>query len=284
MVLENKAVIVTGGSRGLGKEIVKQCLMNGALVAFCGRDQSAVDAAYEQLQPYAGPAGRLYGCAADVSCAKSAAEFVRFAAKKLGGIDILINNAGIHGAKKRVDAVDFDLDEWTSAVRVNLIGTLNMCRYALPHLKKSARGKIINLSGGGATSPMPGMSAYAASKAAVVRFSETLAMELQDAEIDVNAVAPGAMNTRLLDDVLVHGKGQVSDEYYAKLLAQQETGGTPLSKAASLCVYLASDSSNGVTGKLISAVWDNWSELHTELAKLPSDVYTLRRIVPEDRK
>jgi len=154
-----------------------------------------------------------------------------------------------------------------------------MCRAVIPYLKENPTGKIINLSGGGATSPMPGMSAYAASKVAVVRFTETLALELKLHNIDVNAVAPGAMNTRLLDDVLNNGQNAVTRQYYQNALKQKESGGTPPSKAAELCVYLASDVSNGVTGKLISAVWDDWDNLHNCLNELDSDIYTLRRIV-----
>jgi len=127
------------------------------------------------------------------------------------------------------------------------------------------------------------MSAYASSKAAIVRFTETIALELKQYNIDVNAIAPGAMNTRLLDDVLQNGKGKVTGDYYDKLLKQKEIGGTPLSMGAELCVYLASDESDGITGKLISAVWDDWKNLHKHLKELDSDLYTLRRIIPEDR-
>jgi 3-oxoacyl-[acyl-carrier protein] reductase len=130
---------------------------------------------------------------------------------------------------------------------------------------------------------MPGMSAYAASKAALVRLSETIAFELKKFNIYVNAIAPGAMNTRLLDDILENGKDKVSEDYYERLLKQKESGGTPLSKGAELCVYLASDESDGVTGKHVSAVWDDYKTLHKHLDILDSDIYTLKRIVPEDR-
>jgi len=151
-------------------------------------------------------------------------------------------------------------------------------------MKRVGRGKIINLSGGGATTPLPRISAYAASKAAIVRLTETLAEELREFTIAVNAVAPGALNTRLLDEVLAAGSDVVGKEFYEKSLKQRDSGGAPLEKAARLCVYLASEVSDGITGKLISAPWDPWESLHEyreQLAK--SDVYTLRRIVPEDR-
>jgi len=144
-------------------------------------------------------------------------------------------------------------------------------------------GKIVQLSGGGATNPLPGLSAYAASKAAVVRFAETLAQELREHHVDVNSVAPGALNTRMLDEVLAAGPELVGQGFYERALEQQRTGGVPLERGAALAVWLASAASDGVTAKLLSAVWDPWSELPQHLDDLASDVYTLRRIVPGDR-
>jgi NAD(P)-dependent dehydrogenase (short-subunit alcohol dehydrogenase family) len=151
-------------------------------------------------------------------------------------------------------------------------------------MKQKGRGKIINLSGGGATNPLPRLSAYAAGKAAVVRLTETLAEELRDFSIAVNAIAPGALNTRLLDEVLQAGPELVGGEFYERALKQRETGGAPLEKGVALCVYLASSDSDGITGKLISALWDPWEKLgHFRSELADSDIYTLRRIIPEDR-
>jgi 3-oxoacyl-[acyl-carrier protein] reductase len=151
-------------------------------------------------------------------------------------------------------------------------------------MRANGYGKILQLSGGGATAPLPRLSAYASSKAAVVRFAETLANEVRDDGIGVNAVAPGALDTRLLDEVLAAGAESVGADLYERMVQVKETGGTPLEDGAALCVFLASAASDGITGKLISAPWDPWEDLPryaTELAT--SDVYTLRRIVPADR-
>ena len=113
---------------------------------------------------------------------------------------MLVNNAGIYGPKGLTEDVSWD--EWEHAIRVNLFGSVLCSRAVLPHFRTNGYGKIIQLSGGGATSPLPRLSAYAASKAAVVRFAETLAEEMRGTGIDVNAIAPGALNTRLLDEVL----------------------------------------------------------------------------------
>ena len=154
----------------------------------------------------------------------------------------------------------------------------------LPHLRRQNYGKIINLSGGGATAPLPRISAYAASKAAVVRLTETLAHELRGAGVDVNAIAPGPLNTRLLDEVLAAGPAKVGKDFYERSLKQHEQGGAPLEKGAALAAWLASADSDGISGRLFSAVWDDWPRLAERREQLaPSDIYTLRRITPEDR-
>jgi NAD(P)-dependent dehydrogenase (short-subunit alcohol dehydrogenase family) len=201
---------------------------------------------------------------------------------RLGRVDIVVNNAGIYGPKGLIE--DVDSGEWISAVTINLFSVFFMCKWILPHIKKNNAGKIINLSGGGATAPLPRISAYAASKAAVVRLTETIAEECKEYPIEINAVAPGALNTRLLDEVLESGPGRVGKAFYEKALQQKSSGGTPLDLGAALCVYLASPESNGITGKLISAPWDPWQDLARYREELKnSDIYTLRRIVEKDR-
>jgi len=113
---------------------------------------------------------------------------------------------------------------------------------------------------------------------------ETLAEELKPFQVDVNAIAPGALATRLVDEVLAAGPDKVGAAFFEKNKGWKEKGAVPLELGANLAVYLASAESNGITGKLISAQWDPWKDLQThrdELAK--SDIYCLRRIVPEDR-
>ena len=146
---------------------------------------------------------------------------------------MLVNNAGVYGPKGLTEDVAWD--EWEQAIRVNLFGSVLCCRAVLPHFRANGYGKIIQLSGGGATSPLPRLSAYAASKAAVVRFAETLAEELRGTGIDVNAIAPGALNTRLLDEVLEAGPERVGDSFYERALEQQSSGGTPLDGRGSPC-------------------------------------------------
>ena len=117
-----------------------------------------------------------------------------------------------------------------------------------------------------------------------MRFTETLAEELADARVDVNAIAPGALNTRLLDEVLAAGPERTGQAFFERSLKQRDEGGAPLEKGAALAVFLASAASDGISGRLLSAVWDDWAGLPAKREALASsDVYTLRRIVPKDR-
>ena len=281
MKLKDKAVIITGASQGLGKEIAKFQIMEGANVSICSRKKHDLENVSNEFKSIMNKEQKLFVYEADISKETDVSAFVDFSIKNLGKIDVLINNAGIYGPKGNIDVVD--INAWIQTININLLGTLLMCKKVIPEFKKNGKGKIINLSGGGATSPLPGLSAYAATKAAVVRLTETLSLEFKKNNIFINTVAPGALNTRLLDEVIHEGKDKVPAEFYEKCLKQKETGGTPLSMGAELCVYLASDESDGITGKLISAVWDDWKNLHKHLKELDSDLYTLRRIIPEDR-
>jgi len=282
MKLENRNAVVTGGSQGLGREIVARFVKEGANVLFCAREGASLAQAEQELRKSASAGQRILAQSCDVSSTTDVEELFRKADGELGTLHILVNNAGVYGPKGPSEEVSWD--EWVRCLEINLYGTFLPCRHAIKRFKKSNGGKIINLSGGGATSPLPNISAYAASKAAVVRLTETLAEELRAFHVDVNAVAPGALNTRFLDEVLEAGPEKVGASFYARSLKQSEEGGVPLEMGADLCAYLASPESDGLTGKLLHAKWDPWASFQTRRSELDaSDIYTLRRIVPEDR-
>jgi 3-oxoacyl-[acyl-carrier protein] reductase len=282
MKLQNRNVIVTGGSHGLGRAIVQQFVREGANVLFCARQSGPLEALRDELRDGLQPGQRISTQTCDVSSDEDVKELFRKSDTDHGPLHAIVNNAGIYGPKGPTDEVDWN--EWKRCLDINLYGTLLPCRHATTRFKAARYGKIINLSGGGATNPMPNISAYAASKAAVVRLTETLAEELREFHVDVNAVAPGALNTRLLDEILEAGPEKVGADFYARSIKQSEEGGVPLELGADLCVYLASAQSDGLTGKLLSAKWDPWATLHTRLDELNStDIYALRRITPEDR-
>ena len=160
-----------------------------------------------------------------------------------------------------------DWSEWKRTIEIDLYGVVLPCRAFIPQMKRKGHGKIINLSGGGATNSRPNVSAYAAAKTAVVRTTEVLADELRTFKIDVNAVAPGPVRTRMTVPTL---EAEMKDA-------------CPPTLAADLCIFLASTECDGITGRLISARWDDWKTLAARRNEIAgSDLYTLRRIVPRE--
>jgi 3-oxoacyl-[acyl-carrier protein] reductase len=282
MNLHGRGILITGGSQGLGKAVAEACIDAGADVFVCARGAAELEETCRGLRERARAGQRVASLAADVSDPDAVGRLIAAACAQLPRFVGLVNNAGVLGPKGRLE--DTPWKEWARAIEINLFGTVLSCQAAIPVFRRAGYGKIVNLSGGGATAPFPNMSSYAASKAAVVRLSETLAHETAGAGIDVNAVAPGALNTRILDEVLSAGPEKVGKAYYEKALRQKASGGAPLDRGAALCVFLLSGESDGISGRLISAVWDPWSSLPQRAGELAqTDVYTLRRIVPADR-
>lgn len=279
--LSGRGAIVTGGSQGLGLAIARAYAAAGANVMICAREATTLRAAETELRALASADQQIAAEVCDVANEDDVRRLAERAISLFGQVQILVNNAGIHGATGRVEEADWS--EWKRAIDVNLHGSVLPCRFLVPHMRAHRYGKIVQLSGGGATQPRPHFSAYAASKAAVVRFAETLAEETRGSGIDVNSIAPGALNTRLLDDVLEAGPERVGIDTYAGAIAQEISGGASPERGAALAVFLASAASDGITGKLLSALWDPWETLPEHTDALAGDVYTLRRIVPKDR-
>jgi len=282
-MLRGKVAIVTGASQGFGLAVARQFVVEGASVAICARDAILLEeVCLELAKATTQGEQKVVSFAVDVSKKDEVEDFVQQVVQDLGRVDILVNNAGVYGPMGEIETIDWN--EWVQAIEINLFGSILMSRAALPYLKGQRSGKIIQLSGGGATNPMPRLSAYAVSKAGIVRFVETLAEEVREFGIDVNAIAPGALNTRLLEEVLQAGPEKVGDGFYHKSLQQKESGGASLEIGVGLAVFLGSSASDGITGKLISALWDNWSDWPRHSDELnQSDIYTLRRITGRDR-
>jgi 3-oxoacyl-[acyl-carrier protein] reductase len=280
--LQGKAAIITGANQGLGLDIARQFVASGASVVLCARDGRLLEEVRTQLAGQARSGQRVEATAADVSNQADVARVVDLAVSCFGSIDVLVNNAGVYGPMGAIEDVDWQL--WARALEINIHGSVLMARAVLPAMKSRRRGKIIQLSGGGATNPMPRISAYAVSKAAIVRFAESLAEEVREFNIDVNSIAPGALNTRMLEEVLAAGPDKVGAEFFNRSVKQKQSGGAGLERGAALAVFLASDASDGITGKLISAMWDNWEHWPEHVTELgSSDIYTLRRIAGRDR-
>jgi len=284
-VLAGRRAVITGGSQGLGREIARAYLAAGADILICSRTTADIGTAGMALHGEFADR-RILTFVCDIAHTDDVDRLFDYAIAKLGGFDVLVNNAGLHGAVSPLDEADWDL--WCAAIAVNLIGTAYCCRRAVRHFKSRPKedhhAKIINISGGGATFPQRGLSAYGASKAGLVRLTETLALEVKPFGIDVNAVAPGALLTRLSDELRAVGPERIGAAQHAKVEEIYRNGGMSLARAAGLCVYLASFQSDEISGRLISAPWDPWPFSETIAGELaPSDIYTLRRILPKDR-
>jgi NAD(P)-dependent dehydrogenase (short-subunit alcohol dehydrogenase family) len=281
-VLAGRSVLVTGANQGLGLAIARASVEAGADVMLCARDAERLEAARADVAARAAPGQRVLAMPADVSRRSDVDALVRATLEAFPGLQVLVNNAGVYGPMGLVEEVDWDA--WVRAIEINVFGSILMCRALLPHFRRQRYGKIVQLSGGGATNPLPRLSSYAASKAAIVRFAESLALETKEDGIDVNSVAPGALNTRMMDQLLAAGPSVVGEAFFNRMKRVAEEGGTPLATGAALTVFLASAESDGITGRLLSAVWDPWKDLPSRRAELDrSDVYTLRRITPADR-
>jgi 3-oxoacyl-[acyl-carrier protein] reductase len=273
--LRDRVALVTGGGRGIGAAIAREFAREGARVFVVARTEREVKGVAADIRADSGDAAHGIADVADVTAVD---RMVQECMERFGRVDVLVNAAGEYGP---IGVMwENDPAAWAHAVSVNLLGTLHTCRAIIPRMLAGGGGRIINLSGGGAASPLPRFSAYAATKAAVVRLTETLAEELRGHGVTVNAIAPGAVDTRLQDDVLA--AGDRAGELYGRMLRLRETGegGVPAELAASLAVYLASDDAAGLTGKLISAPHDGWqtwgSARVEELGRRPW--FTLRRI------
>ena len=264
-LLNGKVVVVTGASRGIGLEIIKNLKNEGAKVVCLDLNNSDFIKESETL---------FFKC--NVSNFTEVNDIANKIINEFGWVDILINNAGVQGEISEL--VFSDPVKWKMAVDVNLFGTYNCCRAILPSMIARKKGKIVNFSGGGATAPRKYFSSYAASKIAVVRLTEILALEVQCYGIDVNAIAPGAINTSMLNEVLAVAS-KIGEDLLNEAINQQEKGGNSVQNTVELVKYLVSEQSNGITGRLISAVHDNWKELSAEKLK-GTDWFALRRVDP----
>jgi 3-oxoacyl-[acyl-carrier protein] reductase len=274
--LKNKRAVILGGSRGIGKAIAEAYLKEGAEVFLAARNAEELAATQNQLSRL----GVVSTAAMDVSKEGDMKHLAEHIGKLWGSIDVLVNAAGIYGPIGPL--TDVDPAEWKKTIDINLFGTFLATRAFAP-LMKMKGGVIINFVGGG-EGAYPSFSAYASSKGGVARFTETAATELKADNIRMNAIAPGAVNTKFLDELLAAGPEKAGKETYEKSIKQKESGGVSPEKAAALCVFLASDASIGLSGKILSAVWDTYETFPDHMGDImSSDMYTMRRKLPPEQ-
>jgi NAD(P)-dependent dehydrogenase (short-subunit alcohol dehydrogenase family) len=280
--LVGKNVIITGASRGLGSHLARAMWHQGASLLLVARSAEALFELHAALMASAENGQQVHVVRADLRTGDAVPTIIGEARRVWDKLDVLINNAAVLGPIGKI--WENDWDEWQATMRVNLLAVVELSRACLPWMFVRRQGRIINLSGGGATRPRPHFSAYATAKAGLVRFSETLAHEVRDMNVQVNCVAPGRMYTDMLQAVLHAGAEAAGESEYAQAVIQAESQEVFPQRAIDLCVFLASEAADGITGKLLSAVWDPWETLPEHLGDVhDSDIYTLRRIVPGER-
>lgn len=280
MILSGKTAIITGGTGVIGETIAGFFVREGCEVLIVGRSETALQKSREKLSI---SGSRIEIFRADVSQLEDVKSLMEHAERIFGRLDILVTAAGIYGEIGSLEQCD--PEGWLEAIKVNLWGTMLCVKYALPLLYKSSNGKIIVFAGGG-DGPMPNFTSYTSSKGAILRFTESAAAELSAKWVAINAISPGLVNSGLVRDLVRAGEERVGKDKFGEARAQLVGQGGVVSpeKAAALAVFLASDESNGLTGKSISAVWDKWQEIPNHLKEIAeSDVYNWRRIKPKDR-
>jgi 3-oxoacyl-[acyl-carrier protein] reductase len=268
-------LVLTGSSTGIGRALAVHLLAQGHRVWGLARSDQSDFAAQHP--------GTFFASRCDVADWAQVESAASTVAATWSHLDGLVCCAGIQG--EIGPAITADPAKWSATVRANLDGTYYPFRAFHGLLARSPRrAKVIAFSGGGATKARVNFSAYGVAKTGVVRLIETLAEELRDRPIDLNSIAPGAINTRLTDEVLALGPTVAGAAEYAAAVKQKASGGASLDKALGLVTWLLSPASDGISGRLLAAPWDPWSTLDRHAQNLAkSDIYTLRRIVPEER-
>jgi NAD(P)-dependent dehydrogenase (short-subunit alcohol dehydrogenase family) len=270
--LADKTCLIIGASGSIGRAIADIFYREGARVAltFHSKRKSAPSKGL----PSKGPRVALFRL--DVRKRRDVRVVVGQVTKKFGPIHVLVNCSGVLGPIGTTH--NASVKHWVETIEINLVGSFYVVRAVLPSMLAAGEGKIIQFSGGGAAYGRPFFTAYSASKAALVRFTESLAAELRDSNIQINAIAPGPVKSRMWNELRASGSAggqQAIDE----LKKMDMTGGVPAERAAALALFLASNRSNGLTGRLISAVHDKWEEIGSCIPKvMSSDAWTLRRV------
>ncbi|HKV05099.1 MAG TPA: SDR family oxidoreductase [Candidatus Acidoferrales bacterium] len=269
--LENKVCLIAGASGAIGSAVCELFCRHGAQLALgsCAH-QAAVRLAGRA------PVGRTLALPFDVCSWDEVCGAFERVQDHFGGLDVLVNCVGIQGPIGPTHTLA--PDEWARTIEVNLLGAFHLIRAAVPLMLHRGGGKIIQLAGGGAAYARPFFTAYSAAKSALVRFTECLAEELRDANIQVNAIAPGPVRSRMWDEMRAAGAA-CGPKALREIAQLDETGGVPASRAAALALFLASPRSNGLTGRLISGVHDRWEDFPGKISEIMNtEGGTLRRV------
>ena len=262
--LEDRVAILVGAGRGIGEAVALRFAREGAHVVLAARTAAELESVAAQIRLAGGTA---LVRATDVTDREGVHRLVQFALDAFQRIDVVVNAAGSYGPIGPF--WEADAEKWVRTFSVNLFGAFYLCHAVLPHMIR-------------ATAALPRFSAYGVSKSALVRLTETLAEEVRQFNIQINAIAPGAVDTQLQDEVIA--AGPKAGEIYGRMLRLRETGegATPRDLPAELALFLCSDGSRHLSGKLISAPndgWQSWDDERLE-EEMSTPWFTLRRIDP----
>ena len=274
MKLDGRVAVITGAGRGIGRAIALAYAREGAKLALAARSESELSAAVGAVTEVGAEA---IAVPTDVTSQEDTERLARAVADRFGRIDVLVNNAGISGPVGPLQGND--IADWVNTISVNVTGTFLVCRAVIPAMLEQGGGKIINLSGAGATNAWSNMSAYCSSKAAVVRLTEVLAQELDGQGITVNALGPGSVHTSMWDKMTEQAAEAGADFIHQLGLRVTSGGGASIDECAELAVWLASEDSGALTGRLISASTDDFRGLSPRIPEIMAgEAYTLRRV------
>lgn len=277
--MTRRRALITGATGGLGTAVAHALIADGLSLLLTARDAEKLARLAHALRDVCDDA-EVSVVAADLAT-DTGMELVLASLSGTSPIDVLVNNAAVQGPVGRFDTNDWPA--WQRTLAFDLVVPARLAHTLLPGMRARGWGRVLNISGGGAASGRPDVSAYATAKAGLVRLTETLAQELAGSGVTVNAIAPGPMRTRMLDDLCAAGPDVAPHEHASAMAHSADPLATP-DRAAALISWLASPAADGVSGRLLSARWDPWPLSASRLEDLTgTDIYTLRRIEPTDR-
>jgi 3-oxoacyl-[acyl-carrier protein] reductase len=282
MIQKNRLVMITGATRGLGLLVARKFWNAHHDLVILSRRESDLERVSADFHVKSIAGQKIHPFLFDLKNISLIPDLMKEIRDSIGSPDIVINNAAVQGPIGPLQTNDWE--EWRTCLDVCLLAPIKICQEVIPAMIMNNYGRIVNISGGGATGPRPNFSSYATAKCGLVRFSETLAQELSPHNITVNCVSPGAMNSELTKKILDAGVDSAGQKEYEVAKRLVEDNPHTEIKAADLVFLLTTEPFSGINGRILSAVWDPLDKIPRISAKLMgTDVYTLRRIVPKDR-
>jgi NAD(P)-dependent dehydrogenase (short-subunit alcohol dehydrogenase family) len=271
--LRGQVAIVTGGGRGIGKEIARGFAEEGASVAITGRSASHLEETARLIESYG---VKALPFPADVTDAAAMKRLVAETEAQLGPVDIFCSNAAIEGTFGPMWQVSNEA--WRRTLEVNVMGPFNCAQAVLPGMVARRRGRIINVGSGGGLFAVPYDTGYSTTKAALIRLTEGISIEVEEYGISIWVIHPGVVHTGMSDTVLNDPEGRKWLPAYEEAMVR---GATPIEWASQLCNFLASGEADGLSGRFIS-VNDDYRDMARRSAEIKAgDMHTLRlKLVP----